>query len=306
MADVKNSYAALMADIVESRQIPPGLRSATQKRLAVLIDLLNELFSAGLEKELVISGGDETQGLFTGCSEAYAAGRLLQIGLYPILVRVGIGMGAWELRVPQAPSTSQDGSAYHRARRAIDELKEEQNDTGPCLASENKDCAFVANALAQNVFAWTRDQTEAQREISLIYEVGNLLGGLSPDDSFLAGFDTFIQQARLWRHQFIDERGMFSDVLAYAQILPPRLRKASFTHTAFGKQELYTGQSTVSLAPVFSLAWLADMIGGNRSVTLQAVSQRKRAGHIDQVTSLDAAWIRLYDSASEEALCNCS
>jgi len=306
MAKEKTSYTALMVDIVSSRMIPAGLRIDVQKRLIALIDTLNKLFASGIEQKLTLSGGDEVQGLFTESGDAFTAGRLLQIGLYPVLVRVGIGKGGWTIRTPGEPSTFQDGTAYHYAREAMADLRGRQDATGPQFTEENERRMDVSNTLARTVFAWTREQTEAQREVSMIYEVDNLFAHSQLAATDASAINAFLREARLWRRRFLSRRPLFDEAMQYVQALPPNLRKASLAKTAFDKQELYAVEKAWPHVPHFSLASIADIIGGDSPITEQAISQRRVAGHVDLVIDLDEAWVKLQEITVEEDSCSCS
>ena len=47
---------------------------------------------------------------------------MLQLAVH-FKIRGGVGIGGWDTRIEGAPSTAQDGSAYHRARAMIDAAK---------------------------------------------------------------------------------------------------------------------------------------------------------------------------------------
>ena len=116
---MKNSYAALMIDMRHSRCLSDSVRQSAQEDLANAMDCANELFKNELEMPLMFSAGDELQGLFHSVAGAFLAYRFIKILIPTVDLRGGIGVGDWKTRMQSALSTEQDGSAYHRARRAI-------------------------------------------------------------------------------------------------------------------------------------------------------------------------------------------
>lgn len=118
-----NNYAALMIDVQASKTIPSKKREALQHVLNGSIGYFNELFKPALACDVVFSAGDEVQGLFRDPASAYLYYRaMLQFAIH-FKIRGGVGIGGWDTRIEEAPSTAQDGSAYHRARAMIDAAK---------------------------------------------------------------------------------------------------------------------------------------------------------------------------------------
>ena len=116
---MNNSYSALMVDMRHSRYLSDSKRQGAQEDLADAMDCANELFKTELEMPLMFSAGDELQGLFRSTAGAFLAYRFIKILVQTVDLRGGIGVGEWKTRMQSALSTEQDGSAYHRARRAI-------------------------------------------------------------------------------------------------------------------------------------------------------------------------------------------
>lgn len=116
---MNNSYSALMVDMRHSRYLSDSRRQSAQEDLANAMDCTNELFKTELEMPLMFSAGDELQGLFRSTAGAFLAYRFIKILVQTVDLRGGIGVGEWKTRMQSALSTEQDGSAYHRARRAI-------------------------------------------------------------------------------------------------------------------------------------------------------------------------------------------
>lgn len=114
------NYASIIFDIVGSRRYED--RYGVQEIIKQSIDYLNEMYKSSIIKEVVFGAGDEFQGLFTSISAAYAYARELQILIYPIKIRAGIGFGSIKYFVEGWKSTEIDGESYYKARDAIDAI----------------------------------------------------------------------------------------------------------------------------------------------------------------------------------------
>lgn len=68
---------------------------------------------------MVSSAGDEFQGLFFDLQSAFLYIRKLQILIYPIKLRCGIGYGEIKYDIEEWSSSAFDGEAYYLAREAI-------------------------------------------------------------------------------------------------------------------------------------------------------------------------------------------
>ncbi len=110
-------YAAIMFDVVESRKYHE--RYDVQNVLMKCVDYLNDIYRYAIKKNVVSSAGDEFQGLFLDLPSAFLYIRKLQILIYPIKVRCGIGYGEIKYDVEEWSSSAFDGEAYYLARKAI-------------------------------------------------------------------------------------------------------------------------------------------------------------------------------------------
>jgi hypothetical protein len=84
-------YAAVMFDVVDSRRYLD--RYDVQKVLMESVSYLNYIYRDSIKKEVVSSAGDEFQGLFLDVQTAFLYIRKLQLLIYPIKIRCGIGYG---------------------------------------------------------------------------------------------------------------------------------------------------------------------------------------------------------------------
>lgn len=113
-------YAAVMFDVVDSRRYSG--RYDIQNILMRSVDYLNGIYSYAIKKEVVSSAGDEFQGLFLDLSSAFLYIRKLQLLIYPIKVRCGIGYGEIKYDKDEWMSSAFDGEAYYLARDAINAI----------------------------------------------------------------------------------------------------------------------------------------------------------------------------------------
>lgn len=118
-------YAALMFDIVESRHYQG--RYDIQNILMNAVSYLNHLYREDIKKEVVSSAGDEFQGLFLSLQSAFLYIRKLQLLIYPIRIRCGIGYGEIKYDVEKWSSSAFDGEAYYLARDAINEVSKKKS-----------------------------------------------------------------------------------------------------------------------------------------------------------------------------------
>lgn len=118
-------YAAVMFDVIESRKYSE--RYEVQQMLMNCIDYLNGIYRDSIKKEVVSSAGDEFQGLFLDLQSAFVYIRKLQILIYPIKIRCGIGYGEIKYDVEEWTSAAFDGEAYYLARAAIVSIGKQKN-----------------------------------------------------------------------------------------------------------------------------------------------------------------------------------
>ncbi|HBS91050.1 MAG TPA: hypothetical protein DEA51_01120 [Erysipelotrichaceae bacterium] len=113
-----NQQTALIADIIQSRKSEE--RYDIQKKMILIIDFLNKIYKDRLVKKVEISSGDSFQGLFDSPGTAFLYIRMMQMLLYPIKIRAGIGVGTLDYMDKDFGTNLLDGEAYHNAKMAID------------------------------------------------------------------------------------------------------------------------------------------------------------------------------------------
>lgn len=116
-------YYAIIGDLVASRRLSPEQRAAAQLELNAALAEVNAAFSGSLAAKFIVTLGDECQGLINSEGDPVSAALMLlhRMRRYPI--RLAIGMGGISTSLDGGPAIGADGTAYRRARRAIEQMK---------------------------------------------------------------------------------------------------------------------------------------------------------------------------------------
>lgn len=163
------NYSALIIDLKKSRAYNRIDRTDIQNHIKNSVSVLNKVFDNGLELDVVFSAGDEVQGLFSSPMTAYLYFRLFNMLISPVEIRAGIGVGEWDVRIESNISNEQDGSAYHNARYAIENV---EDSLGYCVLvfSKNKKDIYVNSAI-NTATTLVNNQSEYQNELYLLSEL---------------------------------------------------------------------------------------------------------------------------------------
>ncbi len=115
---------ALIGDLVHSREAKN--RGALQKQLQATLASLNERHREELLSPLTLTLGDEFQALFSRADGLWRVVAQLQAALHPVEVRFGFGLGEIVTEINPDEALGMDGPAFHRARDAITQAREEE------------------------------------------------------------------------------------------------------------------------------------------------------------------------------------
>lgn len=162
-------YTAWMVDLRGSREYENSDRSDIQRHITEVCQALNQIFEPSLEYPVAFSAGDELQGLFRTSAAAYCCARLFRMLLWPARVRSGLGVGSWDIRVPDAGTTAQDGQAYHRARAAI--MKAGAQEEYPALFNSGGPMDPYINFAMDTAIRLSANRTASQNEMMLLTEL---------------------------------------------------------------------------------------------------------------------------------------
>ena len=160
-------YAAIMFDVIESRKYYE--RYDVQKTLMNCVDYLNDIYHYAIKKNVISSAGDEFQGLFLDLQSAFLYIRKLQILIYPIKLRCGIGYGEIKYDVEEWSSSAFDGEAYYLAREAIVSIGGKKNNT-ICFNTTSKYDKYL-NVLCLSNMRIKSTQSQVAHLIELIADI---------------------------------------------------------------------------------------------------------------------------------------
>ncbi len=160
-------YAAIMFDVIESRKYYE--RYDVQNVLMNCVDYLNNIYRYAIKKDMVSSAGDEFQGLFFDLQSAFLYIRKLQILIYPIKLRCGIGYGEIKYDIEEWSSSAFDGEAYYLAREAIISISGKKSNT-ICFNTNSKYDKYLNVLCSSDMRAKSR-QSQVAHLIELIADI---------------------------------------------------------------------------------------------------------------------------------------
>lgn len=118
------NYIALIGDIRQSKELAE--RQQIQQRLREACDELNRRTNElGLVSPFTVTLGDEFQALFAHAAGLWRCIFRIESLLRPVRLRYGVGVGAIDTEINRASAIGMDGPAFHRAREAVDSLRQD-------------------------------------------------------------------------------------------------------------------------------------------------------------------------------------
>ncbi len=121
MPSPEEKFAALTADIIGSRKLKD--QGFSRNQIEKAISQLNTAREAFIVSKFCLLRGDEIQGVIFPPREAIVMVRYLRFYLRPVQIRVGIGIGDITTEIDKNNPWNMDGSSFHRAREALEEIK---------------------------------------------------------------------------------------------------------------------------------------------------------------------------------------
>lgn len=120
----RGQYVAVIGDIKRSRELQQ--REAVQSRLQqACVELNRREDLEGLLSPFTVTLGDEFQALFASFRGVWRAVFAIEAMLGEgVGIRFGMGIGGMDTAINREAAIGMDGPAFHRARRAIDGLKQ--------------------------------------------------------------------------------------------------------------------------------------------------------------------------------------
>lgn len=143
----------MIGDVIASRHSQD--RENLQQTLARVMGTVNKTIPA--IQPIMMTVGDEFQGLHAGLADSFRAALRLRLALLPAIdVRIGIGWGELTLE-PTNPPFGQDGPCWWRARDAIEEVK--RGETSKSVPKSRRVASYTGTDLDQllNGYLGARD-----------------------------------------------------------------------------------------------------------------------------------------------------
>lgn len=149
---------ALIADLVASRTLPH--REVLQKKLAAALKQVNAQ-AKDLASPYTLTLGDEFQAVYRRADSLWADMVAIMAAIHPVQVRFALGVGALATPVNRKQALGMDGPAFHYARAALSELKEDGRllrIAGEPAADEWCLSRHVLNLVSHQIDGWERNR----------------------------------------------------------------------------------------------------------------------------------------------------
>lgn len=172
-------YYAIIGDIVASRRVTE--RGELQKRLKRVLAEINRDFCHIIAADFLITLGDEFQGLLfanAAACPAVIAERIMS-SLYPVRVRIAIGLGGISTEIDRSAALGADGSAFHRARNGIERIRNENRGGSALRFICDSDQDTPINSILGLICALFNRRTAKQNEAAALYLFDRTSGRVS-------------------------------------------------------------------------------------------------------------------------------
>ncbi|SHE98528.1 SatD family (SatD) [Atopostipes suicloacalis DSM 15692] len=164
----KQEYIAVIGDIYDSRLLEN--REEVQRKLLDVLETINKKYQEEWVSKCSISMGDSFQGLLKMSSPFMQIIFDVELELFPVEFRFGIGIGEITTAIDPLNSQLNDGPAYHHARQAIEIIEKSEQQyatrkTNIYLSDqrERKEVELINAIFALNTAIkskWSNRQTE--------------------------------------------------------------------------------------------------------------------------------------------------
>lgn len=171
---MERKYFALIGDIVGSRKLPN--RAEVQERFRSTLVDINSNEKDSVAAGFIITLGDEFQGLLYAdgsLSPIYAALKIKN-ALYPVKLRISIGIGRISTEINPEMALGADGEAFYRARDGMNRIRADEhaqritreNDGAIRVVSDDNDFDEYVNTLLLLTGTIRKHWSERQGEIA--------------------------------------------------------------------------------------------------------------------------------------------
>lgn len=165
-------YIAIIGDIIQSKTLKN--RNDIQIKLQEVLNSVNKKYSEDIASNFMITLGDEFQGLLKYGNNAINIISEIEIKMYPVQIRYGIGLGEITTNINRDIPLGSDGPAYYNARKMIESLKSMEkkvktSDSNIMIASENTSIDILLNSIFSLCATIKGKWSDRQREIVFAY-----------------------------------------------------------------------------------------------------------------------------------------
>ncbi len=119
-----NPYIAIIGDIKDSKKIIS--RDEVQEKLKKALNDINNKHHEHIASKFTITLGDEFQGLLNNGKNIMAIITEIEMKMYPLRIRFGIGIGQIITEINHEMAIGADGPGYYKAREAVEYIKQNE------------------------------------------------------------------------------------------------------------------------------------------------------------------------------------
>lgn len=282
---MNNKGFAFLADIKSSKNTSDDIRFNMQRKLRSIIDVLNYVFRFEMLSTIEFSSGDSVQGLFNNESAPLRYSLLLNTLFYPYEVRTGIGIGEINRMIyedskqykDKIDSNYLDGTAYHRARRALDTAK--IYNTRVVVVSDNLQWDSIINNMLIESTNYRKRMSPSQKSLFVLCEFLNPILNHQESDNYEKNFPDLV--SLLTFDENIHNKYMYKEKLYQELFTIFKLGK----NTRFDERPYsrYFHIFTADIMPRNSDIYLAKLY----NVSPQNIWLLKKRGGMDNIRTLE-------------------
>lgn len=173
-----DNYVAIIGDIIDSKKIDD--RFIVQENLNMALTIINEKYKDLIASKFAITLGDEFQGLLKKRENIMSIIEDIEMIMYPIRFRFGVGIGKISTDINYDNSSKVDGPAYYYAREMINKFnkmkyKYEGTQSHIMIYTGDKNANFdiLINSILSVCTALKYKWTDRQNEIIKMYIESN-------------------------------------------------------------------------------------------------------------------------------------
>lgn len=166
----EHPHIALIGDIKKSRGLED--RRHVQEKLRKTLDKINKKHPRDISAKFMITLGDEFQGLLSNGNNVMNIIEEIQMEMYPVEIRFGVGVGAITTDINPEMAIGADGPGFYKARQAMNYLKQNENKNKKQIADirievdgENEVTTTLLNTILQLLAVLKNNWTERQQQI---------------------------------------------------------------------------------------------------------------------------------------------